>query len=348
MPSPGEGAILVFSGRKTMSFTLTRRGLLTASAAALMLAGTGARAADKLKLRLSSVNTETDQRAIALIEKFGPAVADFADFEPHWNGVLFKQGTELEAIARGNLEMAITSAQELASFFPEFSILTAGYVHQSAEHQVKVFNDPIMDPLKAKVEAELGVKLLAVMYLGKRQVNLRGDQVVKTPADLAGVKLRMPGSDSWQFLGSALGASPVPMAFGEVYTALQTGAIDGQDNPLPTVVDSKFYEVTKQIVLTSHLVDLNYLAISKAAFDSLGADQQAALQKAADDACEFGRQNQLKKEEELVSFLTEKGLKIYEPDVAAFREHVQAAYLASDYAKDWPAGMLERINALGS
>jgi len=333
-----------------MKKNLSRRCLMGASAAlalaACVFGSTSSEAAEKLKLRLSSVNSATDQRAIALEEKFGPAIADFATFEPHWNGALFKQGTELEAIARGNLEMSIASAQELAVFFPEFSIFTAGYVHRDAAHQVAVFNDPLMDPFKQKVEDELGVKLLSVMYLGRRQVNLRTDQVVKTPEDLSGVTLRMPGTDAWQFLGRALGANPSPMAFTEVYTALQTGAVDGQDNPLPTVVDAKFYEVTKQIILTSHLVDLNYIAMSKKAFDTLTPDQQATLQQAADDAAEYGRQNQLKKEEELVSFLTEKGLKIYEPDLDAFRTRVQKMYLESEYAKTWPAGLLDKINAL--
>jgi tripartite ATP-independent transporter DctP family solute receptor len=330
-----------------MTAITTRRALMSAVAATAMFLSAGASfAQDKIKLRLSSVNTETDSRAIGLIEKFGPGVAEFAEFEPHWNGALFKQGTELEAIARGNLEMSIASAQEFSSFFPEFTILTAGYVHQSAEHQVAVFNDPVMDGLKAKVEAELGVKLLTVLYLGKRQINLKGDKEIKTPADMAGIKLRMPGSDAWMFLGGALGAAPVPVAFPELYTALQTGAVDGQDNPLPTVIDSKFYEVTNQIVLTSHLVDLNYLTISKTAWDAMTAEQQAATQAAADAAAEHARSLQLQKEADAVAFLTEKGLKVYEPDVAAFRDAVQAAYLASDYAKDWPAGMLDRINEL--
>ena len=99
-------------------------------------------AQDKLKLRLSSVNSVTDQRAIALIEKFGPAIADFATFEPYWGGSLFKQGTELEAISRGNIEMSISSAQEIANFFPEFSVFSAGYLHRDAAHQVAVFNAP--------------------------------------------------------------------------------------------------------------------------------------------------------------------------------------------------------------
>jgi TRAP-type C4-dicarboxylate transport system substrate-binding protein len=309
-----------------------------------------AAAADKIVLRLSTPATETDQRSKALAEVFGPAVSEFAEYQPNYNATLFKQGTELEAIARGNLEMSITSAQELATIFPEFSIFTAGYLHQNAAHQVRVFNDPLMAPLKEKVEAELGVKLLSVMYLGRRQVNLRmpkSERAVMTPADLAGVKLRMPGTDAWQFLGKALGADPLPMAFTEVYTALQTGAIDGQDNPLPTNRDSKFYEVTKQIVLTSHLVDLNYIAFSKKVWDGLTAEQQATVQKAADDAAELGRQRQLALEEELAQFFRDNGLEVYEPDVKAFREAVQKAYMGSEFAKSWVPGMVDQINALG-
>ena len=336
-----------------MTMNFARRSVLAAAAATAFAGtiGTAAFAQDKIQLRLSAPSSDTDQRAVALIEKFGPAVSEFASFEPSWNATLFAQGTELDAIARGNLEMSITSAQELAVFFPEFSIFTAGYVHQDAAHQVAVFNDPLMEPFKAKVEAELGVKLLSVMYLGRRQVNLRQSKdelTVMTPADLAGVNLRMPGTDAWQFLGKALGASPTPMAFTEVYTALQTGAVDGQDNPLPTVVDAKFYEVTKQIVLTSHLVDLNYIAMSKAVFDAMTPAQQAIVQAAADEAAEFGRQNQLQKEADLVAFLEAQGMAIYEPDLAAFRAQVQSMYLESEFAASWPEGVLEKVNALGN
>lgn len=338
-----------------MSTRLNRRKFLGASAAALVAGGafaTTARqaaAADKVLLRLSSPATPTDQRAVALTNVFGPGVSDFATFEPHWNATLFKQGTELEAIARGNLEMSITSPQELATLIPSWSIFTAGYLLRDADHQKKVFASPVMDGMKKGVEDQLGVKLLSVMYLGRRQLDLRmskKDKTVMTPADLAGVKLRMPGTDAWLFLGKALGANPVPVAFTEIYTALQTGAIDGQDNPLPSDKDSKFYEVTKQIVLTSHLVDQNYLAFSKKAWDKLGAEQQAKVQKAADDAAESARKQQLKLEDDLVQFFKDQGLDVYTPDVEAFRSHVQQAYLASDLAKDWPAGMLDQINAI--
>jgi TRAP-type C4-dicarboxylate transport system substrate-binding protein len=247
--------------------------------------------------------------------------------------------------------MSIASAQELAQFFPEFSIFATGYVHQDAAHQVRVFNDPLMEPFKKKVEDELGVKLLSVMYLGRRHVNLRfprSEKNVMTPADLAGVNLRMPGTDAWQFLGKALGASPTPLAFNEVYTALASGAVDGQDNPLPTVVDKKFYEVTKQISLTSHLVDLNYIAFSKKTWDSLTADQQMTVQRAADAAAAYGRLKQLDKENNLADFIRSQGVEIYTPDLKAFREHVQSQYVGSETAASWPAGVLNKINALGN
>lgn len=329
----------------------TIRRMLLAVAASCAVWPAVAQAQDKIVLRMSTPASETDQRSVALATVFAPAIADFAIYEPHYNATLVGHGSELEAIASGNLEISLESAQSLATFFPEFSVFGAGYVHQDAAHQIAVFNDPLMTPFKKKAEDELGVKLLTVMYLGQRHVNLRQTKeelTVTKPADLAGITLRMPPTDDWQFLGRALGANPVPMAFTEVYTGLSTGAIDGQENPLPTVVDAKFYEVTNQIILTSHLVDLNYLAISKAVWDKLTPEQQAATQAAAEAAAESGRQAQRKKEEDLVAFLREKGLEIYEPDLVAFRTQVQERYADSKFAANWPEGVLEKINALGN
>ena len=329
-------------------FKFTRRAAI-GSAVALSIASS-AMAAD-MTFTLATSGTENDARSVAMREVFAPMVSGFADFNAGYNGTMFAQGTELDALSRGNLTMSITSAQELAQFFPEFSVFATGYVHQDAAHQVRVFNDPLMDPFKETVENELGVKLLSVMYLGKRHVNLRQcrDEVdVKTPADLAGLNVRMPGTDAWQFLGAALGFSPTPLAFSEVYTALSTGAVDGQDNPLPTVVNSKFYEVTCQIALTSHLVDLNYIAFSKETWDGLSVDQQLAVQRAADATASWARLKQLDMENNLADFIRSQGVDVYTPDVEAFRSHVQAVYADSDYVNDFPEGVLERINALGN
>ncbi|MDJ0969305.1 MAG: sialic acid TRAP transporter substrate-binding protein SiaP [Kiloniellales bacterium] len=305
-----------------------------------------ASAQDKIRLRMSTPASETDFRSVGLATTFAEGVSDFADYEPHYNDSLFKQGTELVAIARGNLEMSITSAQELAKLIPEWSIFTAGYLMRDAEHQRKVFDGDIGREMYQLAEDKLGVKLLSVMYFGTRQLNLRGDKKITTPDDLKGVKLRMPGTDAWQFLGKALGANPTPMAFTEVYTGLQTGAIDGQDNPLPTDKDRKFYEVTDQIILTSHLVDMNFLAFSKKVWDDLTPEQQTLVMDAARSASAEITKTILENEAQLVEFFKGEGLKVYTPDVEAFRTRAQKMYQESDFSKDWPEGLLERINAV--
>src|SRR5690606_34897806 len=130
------------------------------------------------------------------------------------------------------------------------------------------------------------------------------------------------------------------------YTGLQTGAIDGQDNPLPNVQNMKFYEVMSQIVLTSHLVGFDLLTVSSKVWNDMSPELQQKFQKVADDAIDWITGQHLAREKELASSFAEKGLKIYTPDVDAFRKHAQEMYLASDLAKDWPEGMLDKINAL--
>ncbi|HET7297639.1 MAG TPA: TRAP transporter substrate-binding protein DctP, partial [Burkholderiales bacterium] len=169
---------------------------------------------------------------------------------------------------------------------------------------------------------------------------------INTPADLAGIKLRMPPGDAWQLLGRSLGANPTPMAYAETYTGLQTGAIDGQDNPLPNVQNMKFYEVMSQIVLTSHLVGYDLLTINLKTWNAMGAAKQKAFQAAVDKAINWSAAEHLKREAELADGFKKQGLDVYAPDVAAFRAHAQKIYLASDEAKAWPKGMLEKINAL--
>ncbi|MEK9860926.1 MAG: C4-dicarboxylate ABC transporter, partial [Alphaproteobacteria bacterium] len=150
---------------------ITRRTAMAAALAISMVGGTAmtSQAAD-MTFTLATSASETDMRSVAMREVFAPMVAGFADYKAGYNGSLFAQGTELEAISRGNVTMSIASAQELAQFFPEFSIFATGYVHQDAAHQVRVFNNPLMEPFKKKAEEELGVKLLSVMYLGRRHV----------------------------------------------------------------------------------------------------------------------------------------------------------------------------------
>jgi tripartite ATP-independent transporter DctP family solute receptor len=266
------------------------------------------------------------------------------DVQINLNASLFKQGTEPAAMARGNLEMAAISAFDISKLVPEFSIFTAGYVIRDPQQQQKVFNGPIGEEMFKPVTAKMDVEVLATAYLGTREVNLREVRSVRTPADLKGVKLRMPGTKEWLFLGEALGATATPLAFGEVYLALKTGTIDGQDNPLPTVRAAKFYEVTKQLVMTDHLVDAIFLAIASKAWTALKPDQQRKLHAAAQAAAQYNNENRIREEGQLVEFFKQQGLQVTTPDRDAFRKHVQQVYLDSGYAKIWPKGLLERIN----
>ena len=268
------------------------------------------------------------------------------DVQINLNGSLFKQGTEPAAMARGNLELAAISAQDIAKILPEYSIFTAGYLIRDPDHQQKVFNGPIGAEMYKAVAEKMDVQILGIGYLGSRQVNLREVRNVKTPADLKGVKLRMPGSKEWLFLGEALGATPTPLAFGEVYLGLKTGTVDGQDNPLPSVRAAKFYEVTKQIVLTSHLTDGIFIAISSKSYNAMNAAQKQKVNAATQAAIAFNNDNRVKEEAQLVDFFKKEGLQVSTPDVEAFRKTVQAAYQNSDYAKVWPKGLVDRINAV--
>lgn len=323
----------------------TRRALLAGATALIALSGTVANAQDKPVLRFSAVFSDQDIRA-GMMQQFGEAVADFVTLEPHYGGTLFKQGTELVALQRGNLEMSNIAPQDISNQIPAWSVLTSGYLFRDAAHLRAFFDSDVGQEFKTMAEDQLGIVILGPTYFGIRQVGLRGDKQITTPADMAGIKLRMPGGDAWQFLGQALGANPTPMAYAEVYTGLQTGAIDGQDNPLPNVENMKFYEVMDQIVLTSHLVGYDLLVIGKPAWDALSPEQQDALQEAATAAIDMSQEKHLEREATLADQFKEAGLKIYEPDVAAFRAHVQEQYLNSDLAKDWPQGVVERINAL--
>ncbi|HLV83137.1 MAG TPA: TRAP transporter substrate-binding protein DctP, partial [Devosia sp.] len=215
-----------------MRFGFTRRVVLLGGL--LLAAAVPTLAQDKPVLRFSAVFSEQDIRA-EMMGQFASQITDDFTLEPYYGGNLFKQGTELVALQRGNLEMGNIAPQDISNQIPAWSVLTSAYLFRDAAHLRTFFDSDVGAEFKQMAEDQLGIHILGPTYFGARQVGLRIDKEIKTPEDMAGIKLRMPGGDAWQFLGEALGASPTPMAYAEVYTGLQTGAIDGQDNPLPNV-----------------------------------------------------------------------------------------------------------------
>ena len=332
-----------------MKASLFRRSLLATAGVALAMGALmpAAQAQSKVVLRISTPAVPDDWHAkmwTVFKENLDKSAPGEFDVQINLNASLFKQGTEPAAMARGNLELSSISAFDIAKLVPEFSVFTAGYIVRDPAHQQKVFNGPIGTEMFKSVVEKMEVTPLSTVYLGTRQVNLREARNVRTPADLKGVKLRMPGSKEWLFLGEALGATPTPLAFGEVYLGLKTGTVDGQDNPLPTVRAAKFYEVTKQLVLTNHLVDGIFIAISNKSFNAMNAAQKQKVTAAAQAAAAYNNENRIKEESQIVDFFKQQGLQVTTPDLEAFRKTVQTAYQNSEYAKVWPKGLVDRIN----
>ena len=227
---------------------------------------------DKVTITYSDTVPENDIRTATLRKAFGDCLGDQFDFKPYHGATLFKQGTELTAMQRGNLDMASLAIYDFYNQVPETSILGTAYLYQRLRSHAQGLTIPACSTTCGRQSrTRPRSRFWPIPISAPASSTCRGDKKIMTPADLAGVKLRMPGGEGWQFVGEALGANPTPMAFTEVYTALQTGAIDGQDNPLPADKSMKFYEVTNQIVLTDHLIANNLFSISLTKWNSLTA-----------------------------------------------------------------------------
>ena len=298
----------------------------------------------KPRLRFAAVFSDKDIRA-DMVRMLAKDIGGDFELETFFNASLFKQGTELVALQRDNLEMGNIAPQDISKQMPAWSILTSAYLFRDADHLAKFWSSDLGTQYKKQAEDQMKIKILGPTFFGTRQVGLKPKKKINSPNDMAGIKLRMPPGDAWQLLGRSLGANPTPMAYAETYTGLQTGAIDGQDNPLPNVQNMKFYEVMSQIVLTSHLIGYDLLSINLKTWNAMGAKQKA-FQSAVDKAIAWSAAEHQKREVELADGFKKQGLDVYAPDVNAFRAHAQKVYLASDEAKEWPKGMLEKIAAL--
>ncbi|MEP7181094.1 MAG: TRAP transporter substrate-binding protein DctP [Betaproteobacteria bacterium] len=328
-----------------MDFKIDRRTLIKAGAALAATQAVPAWAQDKPTLRFSAVFSDKDIRA-DMIKMFAKEIEADYKVETFLGGTMFKQGTELVALERDNLEIGNIAPQDISKQIPAWSILTSAYLFRDANHLTAFFAGDLGAQMKKMAEDQLKVKILGPTFFGTRQVGLKPRKKINTPADMAGIKLRMPPGDAWQLLGRSLGANPTPMAYAETYTGLQTGAIDGQDNPLPNVQNMKFYEVMSQVVLTSHLIGFDLLTVNMKTWNGMSPAKQKNFQAAADKAIAWSVAEHLKRETELADGFKKQGLDVYAPDVNAFRAYAQKVYLASDEAKTWPPGLLDKINAM--
>ena len=260
------------------------------------------------------------------------------------SGQLGNQQTQLTGVMRGTLDMTFTDPNSLAQFDKRLGIFGAAYLFRDLDHMYRVMEGPVGAEYFERLALGRGLRPLDVWYLGTRQLNLR-DKAVRTPADMKGVKLRMPNSPQWIALGRALGANPTPLGFGEVYLALKTGVVDGQDNPLPTDKAQKFYEVTNYIVLTSHQIGMVWPSINERLWQKMPEQFRGWIIEALRVAREHQNRIVLEGEASLVEeFEGVHGMTIVrDPDREAFMRHALESY--REFEDDWGKGMYEKIQS---
>ena len=291
---------------------------------------TAAPPSDFLTKALNALAAEVNQAGVGLAVTVHPA------------STLFKQGTEVPAIQRGNLEMSTMTTFEVAQQIPQLGYFNRAYLLKDYDQLRRVFTGAIGGDVRKAVADKMGIEILATHYLGTRQVNIRQKRSVKTPADLAGIKMRMPAGPEWLLLGETLGVTPIPMGMPEVYLALKTGTVDGQENPLTILNAAKFYEVTAQIILTAHMVQPVFFNIGKPVWDKLTAQQKKALGDACVKAAKSGDDARLNDENAIVTALKGRGLTVDAIDLAPFRANADSVYAKSSLAKQWDAAGLAR------
>ena len=310
-------------------------------------------AAEKIKLTWSSISVPGDAHTEAM-KVFKDELERLSDgritVDLYVAGQIYTQEAELAACREGTLDMAYYGPNWLAEFVPYLSMFGAVYTFSGYNHMTKVMNGEMGQRIFDEVAQKTGVRPLAAFYLGTRELNVV-EKVgpVRTPEDMKGVKVRTPASPAWIALGKALGGNPTPMSFGEVYMGLKTGAIEGQDNPLPTDKNAKFYEVTKYIILTDHVVNSILPTINEKRWQSLSEIDQLLVRMAIEKAREFCDETNLKAEAELLDFFKAQGLIIIEdPDKKAFATYAKNSYAteSKDVSKDWDMALYEEIQAL--
>jgi tripartite ATP-independent transporter DctP family solute receptor len=188
----------------------------------------------------------------------------------------------IEQLVVGELEMAMGSPSDLGVWHPPLSVMTAAYAFKDYSGVKEFVEGEIGQRLYDEVLKKAGVRILGTWLYGTR--HMTANKQIRTPEDMAGLKIRVPDAPIMLANLQAMGGSPTPMAFGEVYLGLQQGVIDAQENPLPSIQSMKFYEEQKYLMLTGHVVETTLIMVAEPFWQSLSDEQRAALQKVTDEA----------------------------------------------------------------
>lgn len=231
----------------------------------------------------------------------------------------------LEQTREGSLDLTLAETGRFGIWVPRASLMGLPYIVDGYEQIGTVLNETDYGKgLTEELANDYNWLLLGNAYNGTRQTT--SNRAIETLDDMKGLKLRVPEAQTLLDFAEYTGASPTPMAFTEVYLALQTNSVDGQENPLSTIDAQKFYEVQDYLALTNHVVnDVNYV-VSKQTFDSLPEELQTILEEGIQEATDYHTSLFVDQEAELVDKFKAEGMTVTEPDLAAFKEAVAKAY----------------------
>lgn len=301
---------------------------LVAGLALAALATSGA-LAQELTLKLGHLANEQNSWHKASV-KFGEELSALTDgriaVEVFPNDSLGREMDLINGMQLGTVEMTITG-ESLQNWAPMAALLAVPYAYTSLEQMDEVASGEIGDQIEAQVIERAQVRPIAYFARGPR--NLTSNRAITSPSELNGFRMRVPNVPLFVDTWSALGAAPTPMAFSEVFTSLQNGTIEGQENPLALIQSASFNEVQSHVNLTEHVRSWIYLTISEQVWSQLSEEDQGHVMTAAAAAQEFEREQFLADEQAIRDDLEAKGMNFVEADTAAFAATAQDAVINS-------------------
>jgi len=287
-------------------------------------------------LKLGS-NTASDNPENLYAYKLSELVKDATGgkviIEVHDSAQLGDHLERMEGLRMGTVDMTLTSVGYLGGYDPVFNIFEMPYLFESDAHQHAVYTGEVRDML-AEDALPYGFVLVDCLEQGARHIT-NNVRPINTPDDLAGLKLRTPDTTSSIDALTAMGGTPTPLAFSELYMALQQGQVDGQENPLATIFSSKFQEVQKYLSLTGHQRIEQILLCSTIAWDKLPAEYQEAIKSCCEEANLYLQDIVAEQESSLIAQFEDAGVEVNEVDVAPFKEKVIESGLRDKYIKDY-------------
>ena len=276
--------------------------------------------------------------AFEIKKRIEQMAGDRVDVQVFPNRQLGDQRTMVENMRAGLLDMTWVTVGFFGSYEPILNIIESAYLFDSEEHAYKVFDGPLGDEIRKRVEKHR-VKLLGFFEAGVRQLT-NNVRPVNIPQELKGLKIRVPQSKYHLKSLQLMGANAISMSFSELYTAMQQGVVDGQENPLAIIHDTHLYEVQKYLSLTDHLLLMHMVMFSEKRWNELPADIQKIVREAVKGAEPIQRKAQRDKDASLLSVLKDKGMKVNTADKSAFRQAVlplrkEAINEYGETAKKW-------------